>query len=77
MNCDCLTCLPIDCSDARTMYKRTCPSCGLKDCPRVKNHNHICHKEDRVVALDDPDRLEFERKRNYNPTEWDNWKSIR
>lgn len=30
--------------------------------------------EDRVTELDDPKRLEFEEKRNY---EWDEWKSIK
>lgn len=34
--------------------------------------------EDRVTELDDPERIEFERKRNYTygTTEWDNWKPI-
>ena len=29
---------------------------------------------DRVTELDDPKRLEFEEKRNY---EWDEWKAIK
>ena len=30
--------------------------------------------EDKVTELDDPKRLEFEEKRNY---EWDEWKAIK
>ena len=43
--------------------------------------------EDKLTALDDPKRLEFEEKRNYHytntdnpidfPTEWDEWKAIK
>ena len=29
---------------------------------------------DKVTALDDPNRLEFEKNRNY---EWDEWKAIK
>ena len=34
--------------------------------------------EDKVVEHDDPERIEFEKKRNYTygTTEWDNWKPI-
>ena len=30
--------------------------------------------EDKLTALDDPKRIEFEKNRNY---EWDEWKSIK
>jgi hypothetical protein len=32
--------------------------------------------EDKVTELDDSERIEFERKRNYPLPEWDDWKPI-